>query len=132
MVPSKTDTARGTQVAGIDLAETTAMVLDEIVAWALGVTGTLPTEMHPMARMIIAQLLEMARRLVQLGGTVLPHAPVEVVGQKLGGPRARRAALSGAYSAREQAKPEATPVEALSSGYPRPSWVPPCSRRRVA
>jgi excinuclease ABC subunit A len=44
-----------------------AMTLDEIVAWAPGVTGTLPSEMHPMASMIIAQLQEMAQRLVQLG-----------------------------------------------------------------
>ena len=59
--------ARGTQVAGIDLAEATAKTLDEVIAWAPTVVETLPAEMHPMARMIVGQLLEMAQRLVQLG-----------------------------------------------------------------
>ncbi len=59
--------ARGTQVAGIDLAEATAKTLDEVVAWAPTVIETLPADMHPMARMIVGQLLEMAQRLVQLG-----------------------------------------------------------------
>lgn len=59
--------ARGTQVAGVDLAEATAKTLDEVVAWAPTVIETLPAAMHPMARMIVEQLLEMAERLVQLG-----------------------------------------------------------------
>ncbi len=59
--------ARGTQVAGVDLAEATAKTLDEVTAWAPTVIETLPAQMHPMARMIVGQLLEMAQRLVQLG-----------------------------------------------------------------
>ncbi|WP_199797578.1 MULTISPECIES: excinuclease ABC subunit UvrA [unclassified Nocardioides] len=59
--------ARGTQVAGIDLAEATALTLDEAVAWVPSVTDTLPADMHPMARMLIIQFEAMARRLTELG-----------------------------------------------------------------
>ncbi|RSM63907.1 excinuclease ABC subunit A [Actinoplanes sp. ATCC 53533] len=59
--------ARGTQVAGINLAEATAKTLDEGIAWALTVEDTLPAEMRPMAAMIVSQLTGMARRLVELG-----------------------------------------------------------------
>ena len=59
--------ARGTQVAGIDLTEATAMTLDEAVAWVPSVIETLPADLHPMARMIATQFEEMARRLTQLG-----------------------------------------------------------------
>lgn len=55
------------QVAGINLAEATAQTLDEALAWVSGVIGPLPAEMHSMARMIVSQFQEMARRLVQLG-----------------------------------------------------------------
>ena len=61
------EAARRTQVAGIDLAEATAKTLDEVIAWVPTVVDTLPAEMHPMARMIVDQLLGMAQRLVQLG-----------------------------------------------------------------
>ena len=59
--------ARGTHVAGINLAEATARPLDEVMTWAPTVIDTLPVEMHPMARMVVDQLLEMSQRLVQLG-----------------------------------------------------------------
>ncbi|WP_052669465.1 excinuclease ABC subunit A [Nitriliruptor alkaliphilus] len=59
--------ARGTQIAGIDLAEATAQTLDQLVAWAPAAVETLPDEMLPMARMIVTQLVEMTRRLVELG-----------------------------------------------------------------
>jgi len=61
------DRVRGTQVSGIDIAEATAMTLDEVVAWAPTVVDPLPAEMWAMARMIVSQLLGMAERLVQLG-----------------------------------------------------------------
>ncbi len=61
------EAARGTQVAGVDLAEATAMTLDDVIAWAPTVVDALPVEMQPMARMIVDQLLGMAQRLVQLG-----------------------------------------------------------------
>ena len=60
-------TALGTRVAGLNLAEATAKTLDEALAWVPGVVGTLPADMHSMARMIISQFSEMARRLIQLG-----------------------------------------------------------------
>ncbi|AXK44851.1 excinuclease ABC subunit UvrA [Brachybacterium saurashtrense] len=59
--------ARGTRVAGIDLAAATAKTLDEAIDWVATVPDTLPVEMHPMARMITGQFTEMAQRLVQLG-----------------------------------------------------------------
>lgn len=55
------DQARGSQVAGINLAEATAKTLDEVIAWAPTVPGTLPVEMRQMADAIIAQLLRTAR-----------------------------------------------------------------------
>ena len=61
------EAARGTHVAGIDLAQATAQTLDEVVVWAPSVVPDLPSEMHSMARMIVEQLTDTARRLVQLG-----------------------------------------------------------------
>ena len=61
------EAARGTHVAGIDLARATAQTLDEVVVWAPSVVPDLPSEMHSMARMIVEQLTDTARRLVQLG-----------------------------------------------------------------
>ncbi|MCQ9179624.1 excinuclease ABC subunit UvrA [Streptomyces sp. IBSBF 2953] len=59
--------ARATLVDGIGLAEATAKTLDELVAWAPALADALPSEMRPMARNIVATLLETARRLVELG-----------------------------------------------------------------
>lgn len=59
--------ARGSLVAGTGLAEATAKTLDDALAWVPTVTDTLPADMHAMARMIVAQFEEMARRLIQLG-----------------------------------------------------------------
>lgn len=59
--------ARGTEVAGIDLAQATAKTLDDAVSWASSVVPALPAPMHAMAHMITDQLTEMAGRLVQLG-----------------------------------------------------------------
>lgn len=61
------EAARGTHVAGIDLARATAQTLDEVVVWAPSVVPDLPAEMHSMAGMIVEQLTDTARRLVQLG-----------------------------------------------------------------
>ncbi|HSF97501.1 MAG TPA: excinuclease ABC subunit UvrA [Ornithinibacter sp.] len=61
------DEARGSQVAGVNLAEATAMTLDEVVRWVSTVSGTLPSNLQPMARLIATQFDEMARRLSQLG-----------------------------------------------------------------
>ncbi|MCX5262549.1 excinuclease ABC subunit UvrA [Streptomyces sp. NBC_00199] len=59
--------ARATLVDGVDLTEATSKTLDELIAWAPGLADTLPSEMGPMARNIVATLLETARRLVELG-----------------------------------------------------------------
>ncbi|MFF1607642.1 excinuclease ABC subunit UvrA [Amycolatopsis sp. NPDC058278] len=58
---------RATLVDGVNLAEATAMTLDEVLAWAPGVVPTLPAAMTQMADTIVAELLENARRLVELG-----------------------------------------------------------------
>lgn len=55
------------RVTGINLAEATAKTLDEVIAWAPSVVDTLPADMRSMAAAIVAQLLEMAERLVELG-----------------------------------------------------------------
>ena len=60
-------TALRPQVAGIDLAEASAMTLDEAVAWMRDVTAALPFEMRPMAADICEAFLSTARRLVELG-----------------------------------------------------------------
>lgn len=59
--------ARGTVVDGVNLADATAKTLDELIAWAPTLADALPSEMRPMARNIVATLLETARRLVELG-----------------------------------------------------------------
>ena len=59
--------ALGTQVDGINLAEASAKTLDEALAWVPAIPGRLPGDMRSIARMIVAQFEDMARRLVQLG-----------------------------------------------------------------
>lgn len=59
--------ARATLVDGINLAEATAKTLDELITWAPTLADAVPPEMRPMARNIVATLLETARRLVELG-----------------------------------------------------------------
>ncbi|WP_416339510.1 AAA family ATPase [Raineyella sp.] len=59
--------ARTPTIGGRNLAEVTALSLDEVVAWAPTVTATLPAGMAPMADALVATLLGMARRLIQLG-----------------------------------------------------------------
>ena len=61
------DAARDPQVRGLNLAEASAMTLDEAVAWVRGVPGTLPEEMRPMAANIAESFLDVARRLLELG-----------------------------------------------------------------
>lgn len=59
--------ARGPEVRGLDLAQASAMTLDEAVAWVRGVPGTLPEAMRPMATNIAESFLDVARRLLELG-----------------------------------------------------------------
>ena len=58
---------RSTRLAGKNLAEVTAMTLDELIPWVRAVPNTLPQEMRPMAESIIESFLDNARRLKELG-----------------------------------------------------------------
>ncbi|MCI1644719.1 MAG: ATP-binding cassette domain-containing protein [Olsenella sp.] len=59
--------ARDPQVRGINLAEATAMTLDELAAWLPGVAETLSEEVQPIARTIADEMKEPIARLRQLG-----------------------------------------------------------------
>ncbi|MCI2186744.1 MAG: excinuclease ABC subunit UvrA, partial [Olsenella sp.] len=59
--------ARDPQVRGINLAEATAMTLEELAAWLPGVAETLPEEVQPIARTIADEMAEPIARLRQLG-----------------------------------------------------------------
>ncbi|WP_242642821.1 excinuclease ABC subunit UvrA [Lentzea alba] len=59
--------ARASLVDGINLAQATAKTLDELISWAPRIESTLPPDMATMTRSIVAQLLQIARRLVDLG-----------------------------------------------------------------
>lgn len=58
---------RSTKLAGKNLAEATAMTLDELIPWVKAVPNTLPQEMRPMAESISESFLDNARRLKELG-----------------------------------------------------------------
>ena len=58
---------RSTKLAGKNLAEATAMTLDELIPWVKAVPDTLPQEMRPMAESIAESFLDNARRLKELG-----------------------------------------------------------------
>lgn len=58
---------RATTLAGKNLAEATALTLDELLQWVDSVPATLPSEMRPMAQSIIGSLTDNARRLKDLG-----------------------------------------------------------------
>ena len=59
--------ARGPQILGINLAEATAMTLDQLVVWLAKVPSSMPDDLRPMAENIIAETVEPAERLRQLG-----------------------------------------------------------------
>ena len=59
--------ARSTLLRGIDLAQATAMTLDSLVKWAAEVPAEMPDDMRPMAESIVAQFLNTAKRLEELG-----------------------------------------------------------------
>ena len=58
---------RATTLCGINLAEATAMTLDELIVWVKAVPQALPGEMRAMAESIIQSFLDNARRLKELG-----------------------------------------------------------------
>ncbi|WP_169241380.1 excinuclease ABC subunit UvrA [Bifidobacterium olomucense] len=59
--------ARAPQILGLNLAEVTAMTLDNAVTWVRGVPDSLPSEMQSMATNICESFLDVARRLLELG-----------------------------------------------------------------
>ena len=58
---------RSTTLAGLNLAEATALTLDELAAWAPRVPDACPPEMQAMARTIVNGMLEPMQRLQELG-----------------------------------------------------------------
>ena len=61
------EAVRATTVNGINLAEATALSLDELMAWLPTVVDWCPDDMKPMAHTIIDDMMEPAQRLQQLG-----------------------------------------------------------------
>ncbi len=61
------EAARAPRIGELNLAEVTAMTLDDVLSWAPGVPGALPPEMRRMADGLVETLQDMARRLVELG-----------------------------------------------------------------
>ncbi|WP_194764937.1 excinuclease ABC subunit UvrA [Microbacterium sp. UFMG61] len=61
------DAARLPRVADRNLAEVTAMSLDDIMPWLQTIPATLPQEMQTMTMSIIRQFTQMATRLLELG-----------------------------------------------------------------
>ncbi len=61
------DAARAPLVCGINLAQASALTLDELVEWVAGVPDAMPEELQPMARTIVGEMFEPAERLRQLG-----------------------------------------------------------------
>lgn len=59
--------ARQPQILGIDLAQATAMTLDETIRWVRSVPKSLPQEMRAMATAIYESFEDTAERLVELG-----------------------------------------------------------------
>jgi excinuclease ABC subunit A len=61
------DKALESQVGGIDLAQAAGKTLDELADWAPTLESGLPADMKQMTRNLVDKLLEMARRLLDLG-----------------------------------------------------------------
>ena len=61
------DAARAPRVAGIGLADATAMTLGELVTWVAAVPAGLPDDVRPMAESICESFQHTARRLLDLG-----------------------------------------------------------------
>ncbi len=69
------------------------MTLDDVLAWVPGVAGTLPADMRDMARSLVNTLVEMARRLVELG---LGYLALDRAGATLSTGERQRAQLARA------------------------------------
>lgn len=61
------DAVRAVTVCGINLAQATAMTLDELALWLPGVVKAMPSEMKSMAKTIVDDMTEALVRLQDLG-----------------------------------------------------------------
>ncbi|MGQ5426556.1 excinuclease ABC subunit UvrA [Thermophilibacter sp. ZX-H3] len=61
------EAARAPRVAGISLADATAMTLGELMTWVAAVPAGLPDDVRPMAESICESFRHTARRLLDLG-----------------------------------------------------------------
>ena len=61
------DAARAPLVRGINLAQASALTLDELADWVAGVPASVPEDMRPMAQTIVDNMIEPMDRLRQLG-----------------------------------------------------------------
>lgn len=55
------------EIDGVNIAQASAKTLGELIVWAPSIIEPLPRDMHPMARGLVDQLIQMAERLVHLG-----------------------------------------------------------------
>lgn len=61
------DAARAPLVRGINLAQASALTLDELAKWIAGIPASMPEELRPMAQTIVDNMVEPMDRLRQLG-----------------------------------------------------------------
>ena len=59
--------ARSTLLCGKNLAEVSAMTLDELIPWVSAIPGAMPETVRDMASSIVSQFLHTAKRLIDLG-----------------------------------------------------------------
>ena len=89
--------ARAPTINGTNLAEATAMTLEELVAWVRTVPGSLPPEMRSMASSVCGQLLATSARLLDLG---LGYLSLDRAGSTLSTGERQRVQLARAVRSR--------------------------------
>ncbi len=85
--------ARAPRIEGRNLADVTAMTLEDVVDWAPSVVEEVPDEMRSMARSLVDTLHTMARRLLELG---LGYLSLDRAGATLSTGERQRAQLARA------------------------------------
>jgi excinuclease ABC subunit A len=85
--------ARAPRIGDRNLADVTAMTLDDVLAWAPGIAQTLPADMREMADSLAGTLLDMGRRLIELG---LGYLTLDRAGSTLSTGERQRAQLARA------------------------------------
>jgi len=61
------EAARAPRIGALNLADVTAMTLEDVTQWARGVAAPLPKALRPMAKQLVETLESMSRRLLELG-----------------------------------------------------------------